>query len=348
MGNVVMFAAVNTKIKALAAQLLSKEQFSELIDTKSYDDAIKYLIEETKYSEVFSGYNPDQIHRESFEILLKKYYIDNFYKLIHYFTGNYKKLFSILFMRFEIEDIKLILRGKYAGRENSAIRELVAFESPLSKIDYDDLISAKDAAEVIEKLHDTRYYKHLAPLMNSIQSEGIFRIEMALDFEYFSTLRKFKRMISKEDSDEINKINGIYCDLQNLQWILRGKKYYNLQPEELLNYTIYDWFRINRDMIKKLCYAKDVEEFYDLVETTTYREVFDRSRQEDYLVEKEILSYLKHMYFKYAKRNALNISVVMSYLELSMIEIRDLITILENKRYNLGNEEAIKYLITTL
>lgn len=348
MGTVVMFAAINTKVKALSAKLLDKDQYTSLIDTKSYEDAIKYLIDETKYGEVLYTYNSDPNQKENFEIALKKYYINGFYKLSHYFTGNYKKLFSVLFMRFEIEDIKVILRGKYSMMEKDEIRRLIAFEGPLSKIDYDDLISAKDAAEVIDKLHDTKYYKHIAPLAGTIEKEGIFRIEMALDFEYFSALRKFEKLISKEDSAIIDRINGVYCDLLNLQWILRGKKYYNLQPEELLNYTIYDWYKINRNMIKNLCYAKDVDEFYDLVETTSYKGVFDKTKQEDYLVEKEILSYLKRMYIKYAERNSLNVSVVISYLELSLMEIRDITTILENKRYNLGNEEAIKYLITTL
>lgn len=349
MGNVAMFAAINTKVKALAAQLLTRQQFAELIDTKSYDEAIKYLTEDTKYAEIFSEQNAEQMYRDRFEIALKRYYISNFYKLSHYFNGNYKKLFKILFMRFEIEDLKIILRGKYAGKDKEMLLyELITYDSPMSKLNYDELLSAKDTEEVIEMLHNTKYYRHIASLVGTIQKEGLFRIEMALDFEYFSALRKYKRLIDKEDSDMIKKINGIFCDLQNLQWILRGKKFYNLQPEELLNYTIYDWYRINRDVVKDLCYAKDINEFYDIVETTSYKEVFDRKKQEDYLIEKEILSYLRRMYMKYEKRNLLNVSVVMSYLELSLMEIRDIVTILENKRYNMENEEAMKYIITTL
>lgn len=349
MGNVVEFAAVNTKVKALQGNFLNDEQYTRLLESKSYIDALKYLKEETSYKDALMNYNMEDIHRGKLEILLEKYYSDIFYKLSHYLSGEYKKLFNILFMKFEIEDIKVIIRGKLAGADNDYIRDMMAYKSHLSTINYESLITANNIEEVAERLKGTNYYDAIAPVVNTAKTEGFFRIEMYLDFVYFSSLRKYAKRLSKEDKEIVTKLNGTYCDLLNIQWILRGKKYYSLQPEELLNYTIYDGKKLNRETIKALCYSKDLNEFYEIIEKLPYKEVFLKTRgQEEYLLEKEILSYLKNLYNKIQRSNALDVSVVMSYVELLLLEVKDIIAIIENKRYNTQHSEAKKYITATL
>lgn len=349
MGNVVKFAAVNTKVKALQGRSLNEEQYTKLVESKSFIDALKYLKEETSYKDALINYNIEDLHRGQLEIILEKYYTSIFYKLSHYLSGEYKKLFKILFMKFEIEDLKVIIRGKLAGTDNDYIRDVMAYRSSLSTINYESLISANDLDEVVERLKGTKYYDALEPVAPAAKKEGFFRLEMALDFTYFASLREFSKRLSREDKVAVEKLNGANCDLLNIQWILRGKKYYNLKPEELLNYTIYDGDKLSRETVKALCYSKDLNEFYDIMEKLPYKEVFLRTRgQEDYLTEKEILSYLKNLYKKAQRSNALNISVVMSYVELLLMEVKDIIAIVETKKYNADHSETKKYITATL
>jgi V/A-type H+-transporting ATPase subunit C len=173
-------------------------------------------------------------------------------------------------------------------------------------------------------------------------------MEMTLDFVYFSSLRKFIKKLDREDREIIEEVNGIYSDLLNLQWILRGKKYYHLSPEVLLNYTIYDGYKLNRDIIKELCYTKSIDEFYGILGTLPYKGIFEDSKQRDYLMERDILTYLKNVFLKYKNENKFNIATVVSYLELALFELRDVISIVENKRYNMENEETKRYITATL
>jgi V/A-type H+/Na+-transporting ATPase subunit C len=348
MSSVVKYAAVNTKIRSMEGNLLSKNQLQYLIQSKDYSDALQYLKNETEYREVLKNFNLSDIHRGQLEVILRKNYVKNFSKLYHYFSGSYRKLFNILFMRFEIEDLKVIIRGKYIGKTEEDLVNLITYESPLNYINYKELIGSKDIEDLVHRLKNTPYYKYLIPLAKEVREEGLFRLEMCLDFVYFIKLRKFLKKIEKEDREVIQTTNGIYADLLNIQWIFRGKKYYKLSPEELLNFTIYDGYKLNKDTLKILCYTPSIEEFYQRVNKLPYGNIFEKSKYKEYLLEKEILVYTKKIYEKYKRENKLDISVVVAYLELSLLECRDIISIVENKRYNQNNEETLKYITATL
>lgn len=348
MGNIVRFSAVNSKIKSMEGRFLTKTQYLSLMECKSYADAIRYLKEETSYSDKLSEINVNEIHRGQLEIVLKREYIKNFYKLSHYFNGNYKKLFDILFMRHEIEDLKVMLRSKYVGRNNDEIRALLYAYGPMSSINYDKLIAAKDISELIDNLHDTVYYKEIYPLISSANKDGLFRMENSLDFLYFNSIRRYSKKIDKEDAKVLHKMVGTYADLFNIQWIIRGRNYYNLSPEELMNYTISDGYKLKNENIKALCYVKDDSELYELLKALPYRIVFNAENDNEHFAERDILIYLKKLFKSYERLNSMNISSVISYLELLFLEVRDIISIVENIRYGVGFEETSKYITSSI
>lgn len=348
MGSIGDFAAVNTKIKVLERDFLNHNQLEKLVESRDYKDAILFLREYTSYSKILKEFSIDKLHRGELEIILKKNYIYKYCKLIHYLKGEYKLLFKILYMRFEIEDLKVILRGKFIGKSSDEIKKLMCYSSTLSSFDYNNVIEAKNLESAVEKLSETKYYKHIAHIAKHINEDGMFRLEMALDFVYFIYLRKFIKKLGYEDRECVEKFKGIQADLLNIQWIFRGKKYYKLPPEELLNYTIYDGHKLNKDKLKGLCYSKSIEEFYDAVQALPYGKLFSNSRYEEYLLEREILLYHKHIFEKEKRENKLNISAVISYLELALIEIRDVISIVENKRYSSVNDITLKYITVTI
>lgn len=348
MGSVVKFAAVNTKIRVLESKFLNKQQIKALIDCKSYKETLQYLKESTNYGEVLKHYNLVDIHRGELELILKKSTIQKYNQLIHYLNGDFRNLLKILFIKLEVEDLKVIIRGKYIGKTSEEILPLIICDDSISNINFKELILTKSIEVLVEKLKDTIYYKHISNLAKDIPQEGLFRMEMTLDFIYFICLRKFVKKLSIEDRKIIEQINGIQADLLNLQWILRGKKYYELTPEVLFNYTIHDSSKLKKDDLKKLCYTKSLNEFYEMVEKLPYGELFSKTKGTDYLIEKEISAYLKNIYKRLKRENKMNISVLISYLELELLECRDIISIVENKRYNQQSEEIFKYITATL
>ena len=270
------------------------------------------------------------------------------YKLSHYFSGAYKKLIKILFMRYEIEDLKVILRSKYVNRSKSEIEDMLAYKNLLNTVDYDYLLSASDIHELIARLKDSIYYKHIKPFEQTINTEGLFMIENNLDILFHSTLRKFIKKLDPEDMKSISDIIGFEADMLNITAIYRGRKYYNLSPEEIYNYTIYDYYKLKPEIIKKLCYAKDMDEYFDILKDLPYKQIIPMNDNEDFLIEIYERASFKKFLDKYMTKFQLNISVLMAFVNLLNIEIRNIVSIVENKKYGAGDTGLIKYLNMSL
>jgi V/A-type H+-transporting ATPase subunit C len=348
MGSVADFAAINTKVRALERLFIDRSKLKKLVETRNYKEALIYLDENTSYGDVISKYKIEDAHRGDLEIILKKYYAEKYRKLSHHLKGYYKETLRILYTKLEIEDIKVIFRGIFIGKNPGEIEKLMCYESSISSIDYYKLVRAGSLLKATELLKNTSYYKYVQHLIKDRSIDGLFRIEMALDFVFFIRLRKFIKKLDSENKIFMEEYIGIKADLLNIQWIFRGKKYYSLSPEELLNYTIYNGYKLNKDKLKELCYCKNIDEFYSKVEESHYSELFRRSKYEEYLLEKEILLYQKGIFQRIKKEDQLNISVVVAYLELADIEMKDIISIVENKRYKNENEELLKYITVTI
>lgn len=344
MSSVTMYAAINSKIKAMQRKFLTKEQYKKIIKCENYEQVLNFLNNETEYGQLLKGYNLQEMHRGKLEHILMKNYIENFQKIIHFFNGEYKKFLKAMFMRFQLEDVRYIIRGKYTGRQNNDLNALITYDSPLNDLNFDKMLAATSMNEVMNALEGTNYYKYLKGIVDKSDEETLFRIEVTLDFMYYSYLQKAIDKLNNKDREIMHEIAGTYVDLLNLQFIYRGKKYYKLSPEEILNYTLPDGFNINIDKLKRLCYANDIDKFQKVLLDTKYGKFIKYSVREDYLVERDILSYISSMHLKNKKEHNSNISTVVAYLELALIEIKNITSLIEIKRYSINDEDSYKYL----
>lgn len=344
MSDITMYAAINSKVKAMQRKFLTKEQYKKIIECENYKEVLNFLNNETEYGKLLKGYDLQEIHRGQLEYILMKNYMQNFQKVIHFFNGEYKKFFETMFMRFQLEDVRYILRGKYTGRQNNDLSSLVTYDSPLNDLNFEKMLATNNINEAIHALEGTNYYKYLKSITDKSDEETLFRIEVTLDFMYYSYLQKSIDKLNKKDKDIMNEIVGTYIDLLNLQFIYRGKKYYKLSPEEILNYTLPGGLNIKIDKLKKLCYSNDISKFQKVLLDTKYGKFVKYSVSEDYLVERDILAYISGMHLKNKKEHKSDISTVVAYLELALIEIKNITALIEMKRYSINDEDLYKYL----
>jgi len=332
MGSVVKFSAINSKIKALRGRMISGNQYLELRKCKDFKSSVKLLKEETSYSKLLESCNIEKIHRGDLEMILHRNYINIYSKFINYFNGNYRRLLIALFIRWEIEDLKIIIRGKYLGLSNVEVENKLIARSHLNTINYDYLLSLKNVEDVIDGLKGSIYYKNIKNLVKITSEKGLFRIETELDYVYFMTIKKELKHLDAENKDAGDDIIGLEIDLLNLGWIYRGKTFYNISPEELFNYIIYSGYKISKEDLKNLCYVNDMDEFHNIIAKTPYAFIYEKGNLS--FIEKRECEFQKKYAQKILRENKTNISMVMSYLMLYRIEIKDVISIIEQKRYN--------------
>lgn len=347
MDNVTRFAAVNSKIKAMEGGFLKDEDYENLLRLDSVAGIARYLREKTYYSKVLAGIDTESIHRGMLENLIKQNMIRNIDRIIHYFTGDYKDFIKTLYAKYEIVDLKVIARAVYNG-ERAADYRSRAFIGKYSKLDQNRVFQAESIRDIIYALKESEFYEFLMPLVDGNFSENPFRFEMVMDMAYYTILQREWSKLSKGDIEILRQAQGIIADLLNIQWIYRGIKFYRLSPEELLNYTINISYRLNFNLLKELCYAPSLEEFFRLVKTTKYSFLFKEDETTDIYMERRME---RHIYFELKvliKNHNLSIINAFAFIIFLEFEVRDLVSIVEAIRYKIPADQAYKYIIRKL
>lgn len=348
MGNVKRFAAVNTKIKALKGNMLTNEDYVNLLKQGSVTGVGQYLKEYTSYNEVLKGVDVSVIHRDDLELTLNKYMILILEKLLHYFEGEYKKLYKTILTRYVIEDIKLYIRALIRNEELNLIAKQTLYIKKCQNIDENQLSQSKTIDELVENLKGTPYYQALRPFLNDDKDKLIFYMEMSLDRLYFNLLYNQIQKLEKNDKKFIIEILGKNIDLLNIEWMYRGLKYYFLSPEEIINYTLEGGYDLNYRKIKDICYSRDENEFIEKILKTRYAFLFDNKDTIDLFMERRIKRYLYYELLRFYKKGKMDIIQSITYIHLLEYEIRDIVSIIEASRYKLNKNEAKKYLVRNI
>jgi len=345
MDKVITYAAVNAKIRALEKDFLKREDYLNMIQKKSVVDVARYLKDNTSYSKLLREINIDNISRRDLEDILKNNMIKNMDKLIYYFRDDYKEFIRSLYIKYEIEDLKILSRSIFNGKELETIKKPLSFLGKYSRVDSKILFKSKTNRELIYSLKGSEFYEFLIPLVNG-KRENRFRFEMALDMGYFSIIQSRKLKISREDRKILKKWEGLLADLYNIQWVYRGKKFYSLSPEELLNYTINFGDKLTFRERKAMCYAKNLEELYKMIANTIYGFLFKKEEMyRDIYMERRINRFIYYKLKALDRQFSLSIIQTIDFVWSFEFEIRDIISILEAIRYDIPSEEARKFLV---
>lgn len=344
MDRVARFAAVNTKIKAMERDFLNSEHYIEMLRQRSIQDLAAYLKENTPYGKFLNDINPETINRATLEEVLKRNMVKNLDKLLYFFHDNYRDFLKALFLKYEIADLKNFARDIYNNSKREAAVDSYSFIGKYSKVSLDKLQKASTLRDFILALEGSEFYEYVKPLLDG-KRENLFRLEMSLDSSYFSIIKKSSEKLDKSDRAIIEKWEGIVSDLYNLQWIYRGKKFYLLSPEELLNYTIDMGERINFSRRRELCYSKNLEELKSKADELGFGFLFKKDETSDIFMERRINRYLFYKLRALSRRYPMSIIQSVAYTWFLDFEVRDIFSIAECIRYNLSPEEAGKFLI---
>jgi len=341
MSNVIRYAAVNTKIRALEGQFLSDEDCLALLEKDSVQGIVEYL-RQTQFESAFEGVDTASLHRGQIEVYLKRYGVDKLVRLKHYFRGSQAKFLKILFMRYEVEDLKVLIRAIQSDPGYIHTLNPFIYIGRYGDLDYDRLTASRSFAELVENLKDTPYYSILVPFIDEGLQGNDFLVEMALDLFYINTLIKHLELLTEGERKKIKDIYGIKADLLNIQWIYRGKKFYKLSPEVLLNYSINFGKKLSRAFVKELCYCENAVDIEEKLRNSVYGFLFDHEKTKDIFMERRINRYLYYKLKGYKGKSTMDMVQTIVFFDLLEIEVRDIITIIENIRYHNEDLDQIK------
>lgn len=232
---VARYAYLNTLVSALSGRLLSAGQLQELVE-QSVTDATVLL-----RAAGLTTISFEEMEDRSLEQVLMDNLLREACRLIRPLDSEAQELLSYWLRRFEIGNLKAVVRGKLTGRSKEAIEADFIDIGAMTALPLNKLMEAEDVPEMLGCLEGTPYagiahqarsvYGERYELPHHGEDRELFLIEATIDREYYAGLDQRMNAIQEElDRHYLQPLVGHLIDQINLVWLLRYRFAYRLAP----------------------------------------------------------------------------------------------------------------------
>jgi ATP synthase, subunit C len=340
------FYALNAKIGVLKKGILKKEDYDKILSFSKREEFLDFISNNPIYKKLIEKNRDKAIeHRYAHEFMLRKTEVEILRKLRHFLSGQDKYIVDSMLVRYEFEDIKIILRS-IVEKEKIDLEEETLLYNYENHVDYEKLLACESINQAIDMLKNTSFKRAFVGLVDEELQRLHFHVEMNLDALYFAQLRKTYMRLSRVNKEILENYYTSLTDTINIQWIIRAKKYYNLSNEEIYNYTLRYGKYIKGDFLKSLVYSESVDEIIEKIKSTKLSSIFE-DFEKQVVTYRNIQNYTYAKQFKYLKNYQNNISMCLKLIIQLLIQNENFIRIGESQKYKLSSQEINRYLIFT-
>ncbi len=260
-GALTKYAFINAKLRARISKILPEEVFRQLVQAPSVDAALA-LLKETSFARLEEIYDSTGDLRLA-ELELLKDEIELYRGIRPYLHESSKRLVDVLLSQFEIDNLKNAIRiffdRKVRGHVDESAAHYVLYEPILHSLPMDIIVNARSFDEVSGVCHGTPYRAIVEKYGPVVETEGsLFRMEVAFDQLYYRDLVDAINALDRQDREVAIRLIGVEIDLQNISWIIRFQRFYDLPLEAVLGAIIPGGFHLNRAAIQELYRAQNV------------------------------------------------------------------------------------------
>lgn len=327
------YPALNSKMKCMYSNNLSKQELEELLRQNTLKDAITFL--KTKFPALEDL--TENMHRKELEQELNNLFIYEILKLFKYLNKSERKIFMQFLSKYEINCVKNVFRNVTTNRNSKDyLKNIDNWTEKIFK-NINGINQIDEEKEFLELIKNEGYYEVFKEYESIIDNAPLEEIEVKLDKYYFEKLYN----LAKKENKSLQHLIGTEIDLLNIIWIYRAIKYFNYSPQETKNILIPITYKINKNILEKLLNCTDFEEIKTVLENTVYKKVFS----EEDKIEYEKNKYMYDLNIRIFRTKMFDISTVFCIINLTDIEIKNMINIIEGIRYKLDKLEIQKKIV---
>jgi V/A-type H+-transporting ATPase subunit C len=325
---------------ALISNLLTPEQMRALTEQESLEGFVEQLAK-TPYGRISIDTEGD------ISIALEKVFYQKFIERMISIVDVAPKnigdfLQSYYYLRFEVVNLKRIIRGKYSGIPDSQILESIIPIKPYRVESYEEIVEEKTLEGVIKRLEGTSYAHLAASLELSEKYDALWPLEISLNHIYAKAVFKSLEGLPQEERSLVRKIIKSEADIENFlvaakQRSARDKDHI---PEEMFPAT----YEIGLEKLKEAIDAADIRTVIQGL-YQPYIEILTPFYEGDVaLIRSRLRLYVYNAAMKGRTANDFGFNTVMAYLVFSEMEKDDLVGIAWGKAQRVSSEDILKYL----
>lgn len=329
-----------TKSRAMFGKCLTAQNVADLLNCQTVAEVASYLKNNTHYSEALRNIDDSTIHRGQLEAALDELESVQLSSMGRYDVdaGQYMRDF----MRYQNELIEILkfLRLLAAGRAAEYVFTMPKYSN---RVGFDGvrLSQAKSYEDFLKAMSGSVFFKILRQFTpEKGKNIDYTMIEHALYsqlFKYAETI--INKKFSGRDKEDLLGLLSVKTELNSFFNIYRVKKYYGECGGDLARLLVFDFnYKISKRTIEKMLRAESADAVLEIFrnETPYGREI---GSLDDALID-QLVDRLTYKRVRRLMRFSTNPTVaVFSYIMLSAIERKDIITIIEGVRYRISPDE---------
>jgi vacuolar-type H+-ATPase subunit C/Vma6 len=211
------------RLHARRSRMAEAERLDSLCRTHSLTELFHTIFPESEFKGV-----PDFQRRLLYEL------IDELSGLNAHMSGPDAGLIDRTLVRFQVENLKLLLRGCLTSAPMEEMYEHLAPLPAELALDNEGLATAASPEDFVRLVPKGLLRENLERALEIYRDNpGPFFFETALDRGYFQGLIAAMEKLSQEDRETVGPMIYQEMDIFHLMLVARGKFYYNLMPEVL-------------------------------------------------------------------------------------------------------------------
>lgn len=342
---------VNARIKGMKSRLLAPPLFETLILKPDVESIIAEL-ENTPYKQEIEKATVQYSGIKCIEVALRKDFANTFRKILGFMKGGESETYiNILLSRWDLQNIKTILRGKNIHMTSAEIVECLVPAGQLDDTTLIELIKQPDVKAVIDLLA-TWGIEYAKPLTRNFKEYSEKRdltiLEYAIDkFYYENALEKLgedsydDRILLDMITTEIDVTN-----IKNVLKMIRDK----IEIEEAETFLIKGGITLDIEKLLTMLRSGTLEGAIKILDATPYRFLSELppdafKTEKISLFEKELEKYLIKRGISRFLGDPLSIAVAVGYVWAKYNEITNIRIIARCKTADITEKEIREELI---
>jgi V/A-type H+-transporting ATPase subunit C len=331
---------VVVKSHALMADLLTPEGMSALAEQESLEGFVEQLAD-TPYGRISIETEGDT--SIALEKVFYQKFIDRMMAIVDLAPTNIGDfLQSYYYLRFEVVNLKRIIRGKFSGLPTTQIVDSLIPMMPYSAGSYEALAGTETYEESVRLLDGTPYASLIDSLELSDKYDAIWPVEIALNHLYASAVFKSLERLPKDDRGLVKRIVQAEADVENFLVAAkqRGARERAHDPEEMFPAT----YGIGLDKLREAIESEDIRTVIRELDWPYIDILAPLYTGDVALIRSRLRQHICGIARRGRAANDFGFNVIMAYLVFSEIEKDDLVGIGWGITQGIAPEDILKYL----
>ena len=229
-----MSAYLDTRVSLYASRLWQDAALDALVAAP--DAEIADALMQRGLPQLAAGFvNPaDRQNARSLEQRIIAEVLDETRVLIRPLSGDARSFLTFWTARFEISNVKTLLRSKMTGERPAAVLARLTPMGSFGRLDIQNLAHAEDVGELLRRLEAGPYADIVRHARRAFeQSHDPFSLDAALDHAYYEGLALRAKPLEDTVGAPFHTLMARLIDRINLVWLLRYRFNYKLPPAQV-------------------------------------------------------------------------------------------------------------------